>query len=111
MDKDNYLSQVVRYIHLNPLGAGLVGEREAYMWSSHQFYLRPRQAPKWLRIEEVMSELTNIRGFHEFVPEGNAHVLEEFYKKSRQSPVLGNETFRDRLIDKAVCVDREHPPP
>jgi REP element-mobilizing transposase RayT len=40
VDKDNYLAQVVRYIHLNPVEAGLVGEPETYMWSSHRFYLR-----------------------------------------------------------------------
>jgi hypothetical protein len=34
------LAQVVRYIHLNPVEAGLVGEPETYMWSSHRFYLR-----------------------------------------------------------------------
>jgi putative transposase len=109
VDKDNYLVQVVRYIHLNPLGAGQVHEPEAYVWSSHQFYLRPKQAPKWLRLDEVMGEFSSMRGFHEFVLEGNSRALEEFYNKSRQSPVLGDETFRERLIDKAVCVDREHP--
>ena len=109
VDKDNYLSQVVRYIHLNPCGAGLVREPHAYVWSSHQFYLRPKQAPKWLRVEEVMGEFADISGFHEFVLEGNAHALEEFYKRGRQSPVLGDERFRERLIDKALRVDREHP--
>ena len=103
VDKDNYLSQVVRYIHLNPCGAGLVREPHAYVWSSHQFYLRPKQAPKWLRVEEVMGEFADISGFHEFVLEGNAHALEEFYKRGRQSPVLGDERFRERLIDKATC--------
>jgi putative transposase len=109
VDKDSYLAQVVRYIHLNPLEAGLVREPQAYVWSSHRFYLRPKEAPKWLRIEEVMGEFQSIAGFHEFVLEGNEAALEEFYKKGRQSPILGEEEFRERLIEKPIRVDREHP--
>src|SRR5215470_16599509 len=55
VDKDNYLAQVVRYIHLNPVAAGIVREPEKFMWSSHRFYLRPKEAPKWLRMTEVMA--------------------------------------------------------
>jgi len=109
VDKDSYLAQVVRYIHLNPLEAGLVREPQAYAWSSHRFYLRPKEAPKWLRPEEVMGEFASITAFHGFVLEGNEQALEEFYKKVRQSPVLGDEEFRQRLIEKPLRVDREHP--
>ena len=109
VDKDSYLAQVVRYIHLNPLEAGLVREPQGYGWSSHRFYLRPKEAPKWLRPEEVMGEFASITAFHGFVLEGNEQALEEFYKKVRQSPVLGDEEFRERLIEKPLRVDREHP--
>jgi len=109
VDRDAYLAQVVRYIHLNPVEAGLVREPEAYVWSSHRYYLKPKGASKWLKAEEVMGEFRNIRAFHEFVLEGNEEVLEEFYKKGRQSPVLGDEEFRERLMEKAVRMDREHP--
>jgi hypothetical protein len=36
VDKDNYFAQVVRYIHLNPVEAGLVREPKSYVWSSHR---------------------------------------------------------------------------
>ena len=109
VDEDAYMAQVVRYIHLNPLAAGLVGEPQGYGWSSHRFYLRPKEAPKWLQIEEVMGEFASITAFHGFVVEGNEPALEAFYKKVRQSPVLGDEEFRERLIEKPLRVDREHP--
>ena len=109
VDKDNYLAQVVRYIHLNPLEAGLVREPESYPWSSHRSYLRHNEVPKWLRIEEVMAEFGSIGKFHQFVLEGNESALEHFYKKARQSPVLGDEEFRNGLMEKPVRVDREHP--
>ena len=109
VDQDTYLAQVVRYIHLNPLEAGLVREPQAYAWSSHRYYLRPKQAPKWLGVKEVMGEFASVTAFHRFVLEGNEEVLEEFYKKGRQSPVLGDEEFRERVIEKPLRVDREHP--
>jgi putative transposase len=109
VDKDNYLAQVVRYIHLNPVEAGLVREPESYAWSSHRFYLRQNEAPEWLRIDDVMGEFSTIAQFHEFVLEGNDNALENFYKNGRQRPVLGNEQFRNGLMEKPVRVDRENP--
>ena len=109
VDKDSYLAQVVRYIHLNPLEARLVREPQGYEWSSHRFYLQPKKALKWLRVEEVMGEFASIPAFHGFVLEGNEQTVEEFYKKVRQSPVLGDEEFRERLIEKPLRVGREHP--
>jgi hypothetical protein len=109
VDKDNYLAQVVRYIHLNPVEAGLVREPESYAWSSHRFYLQQREVPEWLRIDDVMGEFGSITQFHEFVLEGNDKALARFYKNGRQSPVLGDEEFRNRLMEKPIRVDREHP--
>jgi REP element-mobilizing transposase RayT len=109
VDKDTYLTQVVRYIHLNPLGDGLVREPQAYPWSSHRLYLRPKTIPKWLRIEEVMADFNNTAGFHEFVLEGNERALEKFYKTERKSPVLGSEGFRERVREESIRIDREHP--
>lgn len=46
VDVDSYLLEVVRYIHLNPVRAGLVGEPADWRWSSHLAYLgRDRDLP------------------------------------------------------------------
>ncbi len=37
--KDAYLSELVRYIHLNPVRAKMVRRPEDYVWSSHRAYL------------------------------------------------------------------------
>jgi hypothetical protein len=39
VDADAYLLTLVRYIHLNPVRAGLVGDPAHYPWSSHRRYL------------------------------------------------------------------------
>jgi hypothetical protein len=56
-----------------------------------------------------MGEFSSIAQFHEFVLEGNDKALERFYKNGRQSPVLGDEEFRNGLMEKPIRVDREHP--
>jgi REP element-mobilizing transposase RayT len=109
IDKDNYLAQVVRYIHLNPLAAGLVREPQSYLWSSHHLYLQRKEIPKWLRTQEVIADFRNPAGFHEFVLDGNEKVLEDFYKSERKSPVLGSEEFHERVRQESIRVDREHP--
>ena len=38
-DKDGYLLELVRYIHLNPVRAGLTTNPREYPWSSHKAYL------------------------------------------------------------------------
>lgn len=40
VDKDNYLLQVSRYIHLNPVEAGIVEKPQEYRWSSYRKYVR-----------------------------------------------------------------------
>ena len=57
----------------------------------------------------MTGEFDTIARFHEFVLEGNDKALENFYNKGRQSPVLGDEEFRNGLMEKPVRVDQEHP--
>ena len=40
VDSSHYLRKLVRYIHLNPVRAGLVNKAKTYLWSSHQSYLQ-----------------------------------------------------------------------
>jgi REP element-mobilizing transposase RayT len=47
VDADEYLLELIRYIHLNPVRAGVVDSPEQYPWSGHHAYLGRRQEP-WL---------------------------------------------------------------
>ena len=38
LESDSYSLELVRYIHRNPLEAGLVENIKKYQWSSHRFY-------------------------------------------------------------------------
>ena len=107
IDAETYLLQVVRYIHLNPVAAGLTHDPGAYPWSSHRLYRQPTP-PAWLAQEEVLATFPDLPAFERFVAEGNEEALEAFYARRRWSPVLGDEAF----IAWALAVarrSREHP--
>jgi len=54
LDDDTYLIELVRYIHHNPLRAGMVKDLGAYRWSSHGAYLTGA-SPAWLTTRLVLS--------------------------------------------------------
>jgi putative transposase len=49
----DYLLQAIRYIHLNPVEAGMVREPGEYPWSSHRCYLGA-PAPAWLSVDPAL---------------------------------------------------------
>lgn len=54
VQQDNYLKELLRYVHLNPLRAHLVENLADYPWSSHRAYLAgPR--PTWLTVDYLLS--------------------------------------------------------
>lgn len=57
-DEDIYLKELVAYIHLNPLRAGLVTDLEAldnYPWSGHRMILGQENFP-WQETDEVLAQ-------------------------------------------------------
>jgi len=54
VDADEYLLELLRYIHLNPVRAGIVERPIDYPWSSHQAYLGLRTTP-WVTTDFALS--------------------------------------------------------
>jgi putative transposase len=55
-----YLLRATRYIHLNPVNAGMVTDPVAYPWSSHRHYLGA-PAPEWLCVDQVLNKFGGSR--------------------------------------------------
>ena len=53
VDDDAYLMQLLRYIHLNPVEAGLVLDPSEHRWSSHRAYLG-EETIDWLTTETAL---------------------------------------------------------
>lgn len=120
IDKDAYLLELVRYVHNNPVRAGVARHARSSTWSSHQAYMHRVDTPDWLRIGDVMERFQG-RGrkaaarFDAFVDAGRkeerrpelsgiatraeiAHVRAAFGDGHRLSDgVLGSKTFVARV--------------
>jgi len=48
VEKDAYAKELSRYIHLNPVRAGIVARPEAYAWTSYAAYAGAEVPPGWL---------------------------------------------------------------
>ena len=53
--------QAVRYIHRNPLHAGLVDRIDTYQWSSHKGYVSVAKKWNWLHKNYILSLLSKNR--------------------------------------------------
>lgn len=104
VQQERYLAELVRYIHMNPVHAGLVARAGDYQWSSHGHYLRG-STPDWLVTTEVMRRFgDSARALDEFVHARLPAAEREALQWSNQPMILGDEEFvsswRERLQDE-----------
>jgi len=52
-ERESHLLELVRYLHLNPVRAGLCDAPSEHPWSSHSDYRRAK-GPKWIHVEEAL---------------------------------------------------------
>lgn len=58
VDVDSYVLQLVRYIHRNPLKAGMIKRLDQYVWSCYKGYLSKVKKWNWLYKDFVLGMLT-----------------------------------------------------
>lgn len=54
VDADAYAKELSRYIHLNPVRAGIVARPEEYPWSSYQCFIGKKETPAWLKTDFII---------------------------------------------------------
>jgi len=106
IDGDSYLVELVRYIHCNPVRAGLVTNPNRYPWSSHNAYLGHNSIP-WLTTHLVLSQFAKQvnharKLYDDFVQNGitEAH-RHEFHSGTYQGRILGDEKFSENALSLA----------
>jgi len=123
---ETYGMELVRYVHNNPVRAGLVERASESVWSSHQAYMGLDECPPWLAVEAVLGKEGRKRErvrkeLEEFVDEGrdearrpefSGEVSRELAGRIRglmggpvelSSPVLGPDDFvREALKEQVV---------
>ncbi|MDH3446174.1 MAG: transposase, partial [Deltaproteobacteria bacterium] len=105
-EKDSYLLALVRYIHLNPVRAGLVKRPERYLYSGHKSYLISGTA-KILETGPLLELLGGKKRYEQFVLEGMSESHNEEYYAVEDQRFLGEKEFCEALSGEAVeRVDR-----
>jgi putative transposase len=107
VDGDDYLLELVRYTHLNPVRAGMVKTPSEYRWSSHAAYCGVESIP-WLTTESVLAEFstklaTARKLYYTFVSEGigEGHRPEFHGSGSADTRLLGDNSFIERVLIEA----------
>jgi hypothetical protein len=54
VEADAYALELSRYMHLNPVRAGMVATPEHYPWSSYRSYIGHSTTPEWLRTDFIL---------------------------------------------------------
>jgi len=102
VDADNYLLELIRYLHLNPVRAGMVEDVAAYRWSSHRAYIG-REVLPWLTTEWVLSRFAEQRGeairrYSSFVADGMHADEKDFQRGKTDARIFGDDTFAEKAL-------------
>lgn len=100
VEKEAYLLEVSRYIHLNPVRAGLVDAVEEYPWSSYQKYLAAGGDKPSVSIEEILAIFSSdpVRQKQLFIEFTQAGLGKDFDPEREQTRgVLGSAKFYQRI--------------
>jgi putative transposase len=55
VEANRYAAELSRYIHLNPVRAGIVDSPEGYLWYSYRSYIGQNTTPSWLKTEFIFN--------------------------------------------------------
>ena len=120
VEREFHYWELSRYVHLNPVRAGLVERPEDHRWGSCASYLGRAPAPEWLRWEEVLGQhgrtlRTARREYARFLAEGVTSPPESPLRGVVATVLLGSQAFvervrswlSERLPDRDVPAARE----
>jgi putative transposase len=104
IDKERYLVSVSRYIHLNPVRAGMVSKPERYKWSSYLDYIRKRQKNGWLTRDWILRKYSRDKTeagklYQAFIEEGLS-LKENPFDSLKAGIILGSESFINEIKKK-----------
>jgi len=102
---DSHLLQLVRYIHRNPVKAGLVKDMSDYEWSSYKGYLSNAKKWKWLHKDYIFSMISpkkqgRLKPFIEFMREDDSEEVAKLFSLKKLPSFFGSESFITGIKEK-----------
>jgi REP element-mobilizing transposase RayT len=110
-DRNAYLLELVRYIHLNPGRMRTAVDPCKFRWSSHRAYLGEKTELK-IETEAVLGQMAKgvtqaRRSYMKFIDEGLGGGHEEKYYQAPDQRFLGDEAFVEKVASRAKVKDVE----
>jgi REP element-mobilizing transposase RayT len=110
VEKEGYLLELSRYIHLNPVRSKIVKLPEEYQWSSYRYYMGQRNGPDWLNTGWLLKEYGNTiktsqRKYKEFVEARIENPPRYPSENIVGQAILGSNSFIKKVI-KGIRKDR-----
>jgi REP element-mobilizing transposase RayT len=102
VDDKNYLKELIRYIHPNPVRAKLVTDPLHYFWSSYRAYLGLEEF-SWLTVERVLKKFDielkkAIKNFEKYILKGIGIETEFDFKSGGIEGIVGNREYVDEIM-------------
>lgn len=100
IENDRHLLEVMRYLHRDPLRAGIVERLADYPWSSHHAYLSSAPKWSWLRKDFLLAMLATRKSrrpaaYLDFMSRDEPEEIERFYSMKKLPSVLGDPAFKE----------------
>ncbi len=104
VDGDTYLLQLVRYIHRNPVKAGVAKDPQEYLWSSHKAYFSAKKW-NWLYKDFILSILADEKGkqlkaYSKFMSEDDSEEITKLFEGKKWPVFFGDDDFLKQLKRK-----------
>jgi len=105
VEADEYATELSRYIHLNPVRAGMTVRPEEYQWSSYRSYLGQVKVPEWLQTEFILGYFggrapDTANKYRQFVEELLECEYDSPLNATVASTILGSERFVGEITER-----------
>lgn len=97
---DSHLLELLRYIHRNPVRAGICGQVADYAWSSHKGYLSRARKWDWLFKQFLLGMFATKKAYNRFVLGEDSLEITKFYSKKNLPSIFGSADFSNWVKEK-----------
>jgi len=103
VEKEVYAQELSRYIHLNPVRAGLVEDPASYPWSSYPYYVGLLKRPSWMETRTILGyfskdEKKAYKVYRDFVEEAARKEVRNPLKEVVGSTFLCSQSYIEQVV-------------
>ena len=102
VEDGHHFDAISRYIHLNPVRAGLCRRADGWPWSSCPGYYRAARGAAWVSYADVLADFGGVtpqgrRRYRRFVEAGVAHPARSPFADAAHGLLVGTEAWVEKI--------------